>query len=78
MKVIDKIGNIITYILIFLITIIIIFMTYSYISLNLLKKDYVNNLLESLKQGDNKALKSRRNKKAAASASCICRNAAYC
>ena len=27
------------------------------------KKDYVNNLLESLKQGDNKALKSRRNKK---------------
>ena len=42
MKVIDKIGNIITYILIFLITIIIIFMTYSYISLNLLKKDYVS------------------------------------
>ena len=42
MKVIDKIGNIITYILIFLITIIIIFMTYIYISLNLLKKDYVS------------------------------------
>lgn len=27
------------------------------------KRDYVNNLLESLKQGDNTALKSRRNKK---------------
>ena len=42
MKVIDKIGNIITYILIFLISIILIFMTYSYISLNIQKKDYVS------------------------------------
>ena len=47
MKVIDKIGNIITYILIFLISIILIFMTYSYISLNIQKKDYVSLFRES-------------------------------
>lgn len=42
MKIIDKLGRIITYLLIGLISVIAIFIIYSYISLNILDKDYVS------------------------------------
>ena len=41
-KYIDKIGNVITYILIGLVSFVAVFMVYSYICLNLLGKDYVS------------------------------------
>ena len=43
-KYIDKIGNVITYILIGLVSFVAVFMVYSYVCLNFLGKDYFGNL----------------------------------